>query len=61
MPMTPATTVRVSRATLAELKRFQRALQTSTADETLRAILKMPRASLLERLSGSVKGQVTRF
>jgi hypothetical protein len=59
--MNSATTVRVSRDTLAELERFQRALQTETADETIRAVLKMQRAALIDRLSGSLKGQVTPF
>lgn len=59
--MSGATTVRVSRDTLAELERFQRALQTATADETIRAVLKLQRAALIERLSGSLKGRVTRF
>jgi hypothetical protein len=59
--MSDATTVRVSRDTLAELERFQRALQTATADETIRAVLKMHRAALIERLSGSLRGRVGRF
>jgi metal-dependent HD superfamily phosphatase/phosphodiesterase len=61
MRMNAATTVRVSRDTLAELERFQRVLQTATADETIRAVLKMQRAALIGRLSGSLKGRVTRF
>jgi hypothetical protein len=56
-----ATTVRVSRDTLAELERFQQALQTATADETIRTVLKMHRAVLIDRLSGSLRGQVGRF
>lgn len=59
--MCTATTVRVSRDTLAELERFQHALQTATADETIRALLKMQRAAVIGRLSGSLRGRVTRF
>jgi hypothetical protein len=61
MRMSAATTVRVSRDTLAELERVQRALQTTTADETIRAVLKMQRAALIDRLSGSLRGRVSRF
>ncbi len=56
-----ATTVRVSRDTLHELERFQRALRTKTADETIREILKLQRAAVIARLSGSLRGKVTRF
>ena len=56
-----ATSVRVSRDTLAELERFQRALQTVTADETIRAVLKMHRTALIDRLSGSLGNRVGRF
>lgn len=61
MQMNAATSVRVSRETLAELERFQRALRTATADETIRAVLKMQRAAVIGRLSGSLRGRVTRF
>jgi len=61
MRTSEATTVRVSRDTLAELERFQRARRTATADETIRAVLKLHRAALIDRLSGSLKGRVTRF
>ncbi len=59
--MSAATTVRVSRDTLAEIKRFQRALRTATADETIRTVLKMQRAAVIGRLAGSLRGRVTRF
>ncbi|MGI0132132.1 MAG: hypothetical protein ACREDK_03420 [Thermoplasmata archaeon] len=58
---TSATTVRVSRDTLAELERFQRALRTTTADETIREVLKLQRNVLIQRLSGSMRGKLTRF
>ena len=56
-----ATTVRVSRDTLNELERFQRALRTKTADETIREVLKLQRATVITRLSGSLRGKITRF
>ncbi len=56
-----ATTVRVSRDTLAELERFQRALHTKTADETIREVLKLQRGTVIQRLSGSLRGRVSRF
>jgi hypothetical protein len=55
------TTVRVSRETLDELERFQRALQTRTADETIRAVFKLHRQVVIQRLSGSLRGKITRF
>ena len=59
--MSGTTTVRVSRVTIAELERFQRALQTATVDETIRAVLRLQRAAVIGRLSGSLRGRVTRF
>ncbi len=59
--MIDATSVRVSRDTLAELERFQRALHTTTADETIRAVLKLHRAVLIDSLGGSLRGRVGRF
>jgi hypothetical protein len=56
-----STTVRVSRDTLAELERFQRALGTTSVDETIREILKLQRAAVIERLSGSLRGRVSQF
>ena len=55
------TTVRVSRDTLAELERFQAALGTKTSDATIREILRLQRRTILKRLSGSLKGKVSRF
>lgn len=57
----PATSVRVSRDTLSELERFQKALRTKTADETIREVLKLQRAAVIGRLSGSLRGRVRRF
>jgi hypothetical protein len=56
-----ATTVRVSRHTLAELERFQKALHTKTADETIREVLKLQRSAVIQRLSGSLRGRLSRF
>jgi len=49
------TTVRVSRATLSELDRFQRALQTRTVDETIQSLLGLRRKELISRLYGSAR------
>lgn len=59
--MAAATTVRVSRDTLAELERFQAAFETRTIDETIRAVLRLQRRAIIGKLSGSLKGRVTRF
>lgn len=56
-----ATTVRVSRDTLSELERVQKALRTRTADETIREVLKLQRGAIIRRLSGSLRGKVSRF
>lgn len=56
-----ATTVRVSRDTLVELERFQKALGTKSADDTIREILKLQRGALIQRLAGSLRGRVSRF
>lgn len=56
-----ATSVRVSRDTLAELERVQRALHTKTADATIREVLKLQRGAIIRRMSGSLRGRVTPF
>jgi hypothetical protein len=56
-----ATTVRVSRETLDELGRFQRALKTRTADETIRAIMRIRRKELVDRAYGGLRGKVSAF
>jgi hypothetical protein len=56
-----ATTVRVSRHTLAELERFQKALQTRTTDETIRAVLRLQREAVIRRMSGTLRGRIHRF
>jgi hypothetical protein len=56
-----ATTVRVSRETLDELERFQQALKTKTADETIRAIMRLKRKELVDRAYGILKGKVSPF
>ncbi|MCI4347713.1 MAG: hypothetical protein L3J97_03730 [Thermoplasmata archaeon] len=55
------TTMRVSRETLDELERFQRVLRTKTADDTLRALMRIKRKELIDRAFGSLKGKVSRF
>lgn len=55
------TTMRVSREALDELERFQRILNTKTADETLRALLRIKRKELLDSAYGSLSGKVSSF
>jgi hypothetical protein len=57
----PTTTVRVSRETLDELERFQRILKTRTADETIRAIMRIKRKELVDRAYGGLRGRVSAF
>ena len=57
----PTTTVRVSRETLDELERFQRILKTRTADETIRAIMRIKRKELVDRAYGGLSGRVSAF
>jgi len=52
-----STSVRVSRGTLSELERFQAALRTRTADETIRFLLASKRKELIDRLYGSAGGK----
>ncbi len=54
-------TVRLSRHTKAELERLQKALGTTTVDETMREVLKMQRRTVIRRLSGSLRGRVRPF
>lgn len=51
-----ATSVRLSRETLSELERFQRALETRTMDETIRSLLALKRKELINRIYGSARG-----
>ena len=50
---TESTSLRISRSTLAELTRFQEAVQARTADETIRLLLHKRRYELISRLFGS--------
>ena len=49
------TSVRVSRATLSELRRFRKALGTRTADETIRALMLFRQRELISRVYGSAR------
>jgi len=51
-----STSVRVSRGTLSELERFQEAVHTRTADETIRFLLGSKRKELIDRLYGAARG-----
>jgi hypothetical protein len=51
-----STSVRVSRSTLSELERFQKALQTKTADATIHTLLALKRRELIAAVYGSAKG-----
>lgn len=51
------TTVRVSRSTLSELKRFQSASEAKTVDETLPFLLESTRRVLIAQSYGSARGK----
>jgi hypothetical protein len=55
------TSMRISRETLAELSRFQRAIHARTADQALHALLTMKRQELLAAIYGSIRGRVSPF
>jgi hypothetical protein len=50
-----STSLRISRTTLAELSRFQEAVDARTADEAIRLLLLKRRNELISRLFGSAK------
>jgi hypothetical protein len=53
--------IRVSRETLRDLEQLRQALQTQTADETIRKLIRERRSSALSRMYGSGKGRVSPF
>jgi hypothetical protein len=55
------TTMRVSRETLDELERLQRILKTKTADETLRAIMRVKRKELVDGAYGALRRKISPF
>ena len=50
------TSVRVSRATLSELVRFQSAIRVKTLDEAIRSLLILRRKELVAQIYGSARG-----
>jgi hypothetical protein len=48
--------VRVSRETLSELERFQRALGSRTLDDAIRTLLAVKRKELVAQIYGSARG-----
>jgi hypothetical protein len=52
---TAITSIRVSRSTLSELERFRKALNTKTADETIKSLMILRRRELISRLYGSAR------
>jgi hypothetical protein len=55
------TSIRVSRVTLAEISRLQKAIGAPSADQALRALMKMKRGELLAAIYGTGRGKVRRF
>lgn len=55
------TSIRISKDTLAEFSRFQRAIGAKTADEALRSLVRMKRRELIAAVYGSRHGRVTAF
>ncbi len=55
---TAETSIRVSRETLRDLDRLRQALQTQTAEETIRRLIRERRSAALFRMFGSGKGKL---
>jgi len=55
------TSIRVSRETLRDLEQLRQVLQTQTAEETIRRLIRERRSAALTRLIGSGKGKVRSF
>lgn len=55
------TSIRVSRSTLRDLERLRTALQTDTAEETIRKLIRERRSAALSRMLGSGKGRIRPF
>lgn len=53
---TAVSSVRVSRETLSELERFQRALGSKSLDEAIRTLLVTKRRELVAQIYGSARG-----
>jgi hypothetical protein len=53
---TAISSVRVSRETLSELERFQRALGSKSLDEAIRTLLVTKRKELIDQIYGSARG-----
>jgi hypothetical protein len=57
----PTTTVRVSSETVQELERFRDALHTRTADETIRALMRLKRREVLRLTRGIDRARLSAF
>lgn len=55
------TSIRVSHSTLRDLERLRTALQTDTAEETIRKLIRERRSAALSRMLGSGKGRIRPF
>lgn len=55
------TTVRVSVETVRELERFRGALHTRTADETIRALMRVKSREMLRKTRGVDRARLTPF
>ena len=53
--------MRVSRVTLHELDRLRKVLDTRTADETIRKLIRERRSRALDRTFGIAKGKLSTF
>jgi hypothetical protein len=56
-----ATTVKISTATVRQLKVLQRRLGTKSLDETIRVLLREHRRKLLDSSFGAYRGKVSEF
>ena len=58
---TADTSIRVSRGTLAEIVRFQRAIGAKSADDALQSLIRMKRNEILAAVYGIARGRLRRF
>jgi hypothetical protein len=59
--MNSATTVKVSKTTLAELEKLRRKLGAKSLDDTIKVLLRKQRMEIIDAALGVDKGRINRF
>lgn len=59
--MKSATTVKVSKATVAELEKLRHKLGAKSLDEAIRALIRKERMEIIDEALGADKGRINRF